>query len=160
MERSILWQESIQRAAAWASIQPEHQRVAERVPLRGHEPAGDQAQGQRGRAAPCGSMPKFASQLLHIRVSNFLTEWTNLCTPSSHHKATWAFSKITYDTLQRCVQGFTIFPTTRWMFLSKKIKSVCVAVRQQPRSLHCHSPHPQERFKGLCGPGAHRCWGY
>lgn len=45
MKWSILRQESIQWAAAWASIQPEHQRVLDWVSLRGHKPAGDQDQG-------------------------------------------------------------------------------------------------------------------
>ena len=40
MKRSILWQESIQGAAAWTSIQPEHQRVFDWIPLRRHKPAG------------------------------------------------------------------------------------------------------------------------
>lgn len=42
MKWTILWQESIQRAATWASIQPEHQRVFDWVPLRGHKPAGEE----------------------------------------------------------------------------------------------------------------------
>lgn len=45
MERSILRQEAVQRAAAGASVQPQHHWVVGRVPLRGHEPAGEPSQG-------------------------------------------------------------------------------------------------------------------
>lgn len=42
MKWSILWEEPIQRAAARASVQPEHQRVFDWVPLRSYKPAGNQ----------------------------------------------------------------------------------------------------------------------
>jgi len=46
MKWSILGQEPIKRAAAGASVQPEHHRVVDRVPLGSHKPARDQNQNQ------------------------------------------------------------------------------------------------------------------